>query len=97
MAKFKPKSNVVIDAVPITKTMEIKTKEGTMTGNPGDWLITGTEGEKYPCKDSVFRTKYDPVDNEGEFLLGQNSKTVPIESKLVDRTGEELPDFVKPR
>jgi hypothetical protein len=39
----------------------IKTLEGTMCARPGDWIIRGTEGELYPCKDSVFQRKYEPV------------------------------------
>lgn len=37
----------------------IKTLEGSMRIQPGDWLIQGTEGEFYPCKDSVFTRKYE--------------------------------------
>ena len=40
------------------EAFEVKTLEGTMKGNVGDWLITGTEGEQYPCKDIVFKKKY---------------------------------------
>ena len=29
---------------------------------PGDWIITGIKGEKYPCKDEVFRMTYEAVD-----------------------------------
>lgn len=36
----------------------IRTLEGDMRANPGDWIIQGTEGEFYPCKDSVFQRKY---------------------------------------
>lgn len=25
----------------------------------GDWIIQGTQGEYYPCADSVFKVKYD--------------------------------------
>jgi hypothetical protein len=28
---------------------------------PGDWIITGTAGERYPCKDHIFREIYEPV------------------------------------
>jgi hypothetical protein len=38
---------------------EVKTLEGLMKGNAGDWLIEGTEGEQYPCKDTVFKRKYE--------------------------------------
>jgi len=58
------KKPVVIEAVRLKARIEIKTLEGTMTGEPGDWLITGVEGEQYPCRDSVFRATYEPVDDE---------------------------------
>lgn len=32
-------------------------------GNPGDWLITGVAGEKYPCKDAIFQATYETVEN----------------------------------
>lgn len=40
----------------------IDTLEGRMTAMPGDWIITGVAGEKYPCKDQIFRATYDPVE-----------------------------------
>ncbi|HWQ66277.1 MAG TPA: hypothetical protein VN372_05335 [Methanospirillum sp.] len=51
---------VVIDAVQIDQQMTIETLEGIMTGNPGDWLITGVKGEQYFCKDDIFRMTYEP-------------------------------------
>lgn len=36
----------------------IQTREGEMLGHPGDWIITGVEGERYPCADSIFRKTY---------------------------------------
>lgn len=29
---------------------------------PTDWLMQGMEGEFYPCKDSVFRRKYEAAE-----------------------------------
>ena len=60
MTKFRKKP-VEVDAVRLTERIEIETLEGTMIGNPGDWLITGVAGEKYPCKDEVFRATYKMV------------------------------------
>lgn len=40
---------------------QITTLEGVMCCNPGDWIITGVKGEKYPCKDEIFRLTYEPV------------------------------------
>ncbi len=39
----------------------IKTLEGWLTVSPGDWIITGVNGEKYPCKPDIFKKTYDPV------------------------------------
>ncbi len=39
----------------------IFTLEGNMCAQLGDWIIKGTEGEFYPCKDSVFKRKYEAV------------------------------------
>lgn len=29
---------------------------------PGDWIITGVKGERYPCKPDVFTETYEPVE-----------------------------------
>jgi hypothetical protein len=39
----------------------IDTLEGGHIVCPGDWIITGVEGERYPCKPSVFEKTYEPV------------------------------------
>lgn len=39
----------------------IPTLEGTMRFNRGDMLITGVQGEIYPCKLDIFNTTYEPV------------------------------------
>lgn len=30
---------------------------------PEDWIITGIQGEKYPCKNDIFLATYDEVDD----------------------------------
>lgn len=39
----------------------IETLEGELLVKPGDWIITGIAGERYPCKDSIFKETYEPV------------------------------------
>lgn len=29
--------------------------------HPGDWIITGVKGEKYPCKPDIFDSTYEPA------------------------------------
>jgi hypothetical protein len=41
--------------------IEIKTLEGTMTANEGDWIIRGVKNELYPCKDEVFQMTYERI------------------------------------
>ena len=36
------------------ETIKIKTLEGIMTAQKGDWIIRGVKGEIYPCKDDIF-------------------------------------------
>ena len=31
-----------------------------MTASPGDWIVTGVKGEKYPCKHDIFMMTYEP-------------------------------------
>ena len=39
----------------------IKTLEGDMTADNGDWIIRGVKGEVYPCKPDIFAATYDPA------------------------------------
>lgn len=40
---------------------EIKTLEGVMRGNEGDYIIQGVGGEIYPCKPEIFAMTYEPA------------------------------------
>jgi hypothetical protein len=40
----------------------IKTLEGDHIVTPGDWIITGVKGERYPCKPGIFEQMYERVD-----------------------------------
>ena len=44
---------------PALGTLDIPTLEGTMTANPGDWIIKGVKGEYYPCKPDIFEATYE--------------------------------------
>lgn len=47
---------------PVERCVFIKTLEGVMRGDLGDWLITGVKGEVYPCKPDIFAATYEPVE-----------------------------------
>ena len=37
----------------------IDTLEGGHVACPGDWIITGVQGEHYPCKPDIFEATYE--------------------------------------
>ena len=37
----------------------IRTLEGTMIADHGDWIIRGVKGEFYPCKPDIFDATYE--------------------------------------
>lgn len=39
----------------------IKTLEGKMKANLGDYIIKGFKGECYPCKQSIFENTYSKI------------------------------------
>lgn len=45
-------------------SINIRTLEGTMRGEVGDWIIQGVKGEIYPCKPDIFEATYDKVEND---------------------------------
>ena len=55
------KKRVIVDAYQTDKDMYIETLEGVMHASPGDWIITGVNGEKYTCKPDIFEKTYEPV------------------------------------
>lgn len=40
----------------------IKTLEGVMQGNKGDFIIKGVNGQIYPCKPDIFEKIYERVE-----------------------------------
>ncbi len=42
----------------------IETLEGPLHVQSGDWIITGIQGEKYPCKPDIFLATYEAVQEE---------------------------------
>lgn len=41
--------------------LKIRTLEGTMRADEGDWIIRGVQGEFYPCKPDIFAATYEQV------------------------------------
>ena len=78
---FYRKRPVIVEAVKLTRKMTIETPEGTMRGKVGDWLITGINGEHYPCSDDVFQQTYEPyVRLENDILRDSTDAPVNVPS-----------------
>ena len=44
----------------------IKTLEGEMRGDYGDYIIQGVRGEIYPCKPDIFEATYEAAERAGK-------------------------------
>lgn len=53
------KKPVVIEAYQTDKEILIHTLEGDLIASPGDFIITGVNGEQYPCKPDIFWKTYE--------------------------------------
>jgi hypothetical protein len=82
MPRFR-KRPVVIEAEQVTATQEIVTLEGTMCAEPGDWIITGVKGERYPCKDDIFRATYERVGDDDPRTIMDLDFTVRTRNSLI--------------
>ena len=58
------KKPIVIWAKEMEKQFSVKTLEGTMEGQAGDFLIIGIKGEAYPCDRDIFFGSYDKVEGK---------------------------------
>lgn len=49
-------------AMPLARHGWIDTMEQGHRVCPGDWIITGVKGERYPCKPDIFEQTYERVE-----------------------------------
>lgn len=57
------KKPVEVSAARTDRIQWIETPEGRMRANPGDYIITGIAGERYPCKPEIFEATYELVED----------------------------------
>jgi len=62
--KFYRKKPIRIKAIELKGDVIIHTREGTLKGYKGDFLICGIKGEIYPCGRKIFFETYDEVKEE---------------------------------
>lgn len=66
--------------------LEIKTLEGTMVADIGDYIIKGIKGEIYPCKPDIFLASYDEVPCAYVAKVG-----APFDAKVWSQPGSIIP------
>lgn len=62
-SKFK-KLPKIVRAVRMDEPFTVTTLEGVVQGEAGDYLMIGVEGERYPCRASIFAESYEAVAQE---------------------------------
>lgn len=85
------KRPVVIQAVRAAEREVIHTLEGDMTTNPGDWIVTGVKGERYPVKPEIFDATYEPADDDGGQFGREIERAINLHSR---ENGSNTPDFI---
>nr|WP_057874593.1 hypothetical protein [Loigolactobacillus rennini] len=55
------KKPIPVTAFQAETALDIKTLEGIMHANIGDWIITGIDGEQWPVKKEIFEKTYDII------------------------------------
>ena len=58
---IRPPQNTEKGIIPKRVELTIKTLEGDMKVNIGDYVIKGVKGEFYPCKPDIFEMSYEKV------------------------------------
>lgn len=58
------KKPITIQAYQTDKELVIHTLEGDMKASIGDYIITGVNGEQYPCKPDIFEKTYEACTDE---------------------------------
>lgn len=55
----------------------IKTLEGIMRGEYGDYIIQGVKGEIYPCKPDIFETTYEALEKTDALIKALDEEQKP--------------------
>ena len=55
------KKPIIVEAYVASEEEYIKTFNGTVKANKGDYVITDIKGKKYPCNPDVFKQTYEEV------------------------------------
>lgn len=73
--------------------IEIRTLEGTMRAELGDYIIKGVQGEFYPCKPDIFEATYERVDQMATkdlsyFVKREHKNTDKVNKRIANKSKE---------
>lgn len=90
------KKPIIVEAYQTDVELDIETLEGIMHASVGDYIITGVNGEKYPCKPDIFEKTYELVkENNYEIIekaLEENKRLKA--SYLENLLNEESKEYI---
>ena len=66
----------------------IDTLEGGHIVCPGDWIITGVQGEHYPCKPDIFEATYQPAGDQHPDDAAVDQFAAAMKAKLAKKRAE---------
>ena len=55
---------IIVKATQTKVPKVVKTLEGDLKAQPGDWIVTGPAGEQWPVKKEVFSKTYEKVPDD---------------------------------
>lgn len=98
--KYRKKS-IPVDAYQTADSVIIRTLEGDMKAEPGDWIITGVNGEQWPVKKDIFEKTYEVYPDtkytyaisyivEITSYLNESRKTVAHRTMLIELNSPEI-------
>jgi hypothetical protein len=91
MMKYRKKP-IIVEAYQTEYEVDINTSNGLRHASIGDFIITGENGEKYPCKPNIFAQTYEPIEDEKEVYVVEDGKAavVPCKSIFIDNYGIKI-------
>lgn len=99
---IRPPQNTEKGIIPKWVELTIKTLEGDMKVNIGDYVIKGVKGEFYPCKPDIFEMTYEKVgkggrmsDNDTYINFIRNKEAQRKDKDNIFCTGISNTEFVK--
>ena len=95
---FKPcRKTALAEAVQMDQPFEVRTPEGTMRGEAGDYLMRGVNGELYPCDEETFYQTYtfDGPDVSKEELLTTAERILQDVSEHIEEEPKDVEKLLR--